>query len=59
MYGKGYRGPDSESRLNGTPEAFDDALKVSACNTPGVYLLLNREYGRNYKISIRITVSIS
>jgi hypothetical protein len=26
---KGYRGPDSESRLNGTPKAFRSALEVS------------------------------
>jgi hypothetical protein len=30
LCGKGYRGPDIESRLNGTPEARGDALEVSA-----------------------------
>jgi hypothetical protein len=29
LCGKGYRGPDSESCLNGTPKAFCGALKVS------------------------------
>jgi hypothetical protein len=30
LCGKGYRGPGDESRLNGTPKAFCDALEVSA-----------------------------
>jgi hypothetical protein len=29
LCGKGYQGPGSESRLNGTPKAFHDTLEVS------------------------------